>query len=64
MNVFIRLPDCWSIEQVEFLHDFIELLHDAVWDQYGQELCKHWARSGSNRDLFDDDGEDERQASS
>jgi len=61
MNVSIRLPDYWTIEQVEFLHDLVELLHNAVWDQYGQELCEHWERPGSNRDLFDDD-EDERQA--
>ena len=57
----IRLPDCWTPEQAEFMHDLVEMLHNAVWDQYGQELCEHWARPGANRDLFDDD-EDEKQA--
>lgn len=57
MNVQIRLPDYWTIEQAEFMHDLVELLHNAVWNQYGDELCEYWAPPGSNRDLFEDDEE-------
>lgn len=55
MNVAIQLPEHWTVEQAEFLHDLVDLLHEAVWRQYGQALCEHWARSPSSRDLFDDE---------
>ena len=58
MNFQISLPDYWTVEQAEFLHDFVELLHEAVWRQYGLALCEYWSRPDSNRDLFADDEED------
>ena len=57
MSLQIRLPDRWTPEQAEFMHDLVEMLHNAVWDQYGDDLCEYWARPGSNRDLFEDDEE-------
>lgn len=55
----IHLPDDWTMEQVEFLHDLIDLLQEAVWQQYGEDLCEYWSRPGSNRDLFEDDQDDQ-----
>ena len=42
MNVTIRLPDIWPIEKIDFLHDFVNDLHEAIWQQYGQALCEYW----------------------
>lgn len=53
----IHLPDHWTMKQAEFMHDLVELLHEAVWEQYGQKLCEYWEQPGSDRRLDDDDCE-------
>lgn len=57
MNFYIRLPEYWTAKQAEFMHDLVELLHEALWRQYGQVLCEHWSRPDSNRHPFEDDEE-------
>jgi hypothetical protein len=42
MNPFIRVPDHWTPGQVELILDFIDDLYQAIWDQYGDEICLHW----------------------
>jgi len=53
----IHLPDHWTMEQAEFVHDLADLLYEAVWRQYGQKLCEYWGHPESDRNLFDDDCE-------
>jgi len=42
MNLSIRMSDHWSPKQVELILDFIDDLYQAIWDQYGHQLCVHW----------------------
>jgi hypothetical protein len=42
MNPFIRMPDHWTPRKVELILDFIDDLYQAIWNQYGNELCVYW----------------------
>ena len=52
MNLSIRLPDFWTEEQVDFLLDVVEQLHEAIWDQYGDKLCVYWQDHPPNSGSF------------
>ena len=52
MNPFIRMPDHWTPRQVELILDFIDDLYQAIWDQYGNEICLYW-NAGDQREAGD-----------
>lgn len=54
MITSIHLPEYWTIEQAEFVHDFADLLYEAVWRQYGQKLCEHWEAPKAKRQISQD----------
>jgi hypothetical protein len=54
MNFVIRLPEDWSPEKVDFLHDFVSQLYESIWNQYGQALCEYWEEHPP-LDIFADD---------
>lgn len=58
MNFVIRLPDDWPPEKVDFLHNLVGQLHEAIWDQYGQALCKYWEEHPPFEDFFSDENEE------
>lgn len=55
MNLIIHLPDHWTDQQAEFMHDLVELLHEALWRQYGLSLCEYWERQDKEQHQNDDD---------
>ncbi len=55
MNFSIRLPEDWSLEKVDFLHEFVNQLHEAIWDQYGQALCEYWEKHPPFEEFIQDD---------
>jgi hypothetical protein len=55
MNFVIKLPEYWPPEKVDFLHDFVSQLYEAIWDQYGQALCEYWEEHPPFEDIFADD---------
>jgi len=55
MNFVIRLPEDWPPEKVDFLHDFVSQLYEAIWNQYGQTLCEYWEEHPPFEDIFTDE---------
>jgi len=41
-NTYIRLPEYWSIEQIDFLLYFANELNNSIMDQFGDQLYKYW----------------------
>ncbi len=59
MNPFIRMPDHWSPKQVELILDFVDDIYQAIWNQYGHQLCVYWDAQPSTR--HEDDTTSEEQ---
>jgi hypothetical protein len=56
MKVYIRLPDCWPPEKVDFLLDVVDQLQEAIWSQYGDRLCEYWEDHPPTA-YYEDDGD-------
>jgi hypothetical protein len=54
MNPDFRLPEHWTPEQADAFLDIVEMLHDAVFNQYGDELTKLWMNRPPGESFWND----------
>lgn len=57
MTPFIRVPDHWTPRQVELILGFVDDLYQAIWDQYGHQLCVYWDSQPPDEDGHDELGD-------
>lgn len=51
----ISIPDNFTTEEAVFLHDFLDTLADAVWQQYYREISNYRERPEPGEPSYEDD---------
>lgn len=63
MNPHFRLPEHWSAEQADAFLDIIEMLHDAVWRQYGTAMTRLWMCRPPGESFWNDEDDPPEECS-